>query len=105
MTDGTQMREQVGELREDFSKLRSDLGHIVQTMVEAGKAQAGETRERLEARAKEQLDALAHGLSSTRDCGRAAAKKVYGQIEEHPLTSVLSALGVGFVLGLLIGRK
>jgi ElaB/YqjD/DUF883 family membrane-anchored ribosome-binding protein len=99
------VQQQMGELREDLLKLRSDLGGVLQSVMDATKAEAGEARERMEAKAREQLDQFAAAVSGARDQGRVMADRLCGQIETHPVGSVLGALGVGLLLGMLMSRK
>ena len=100
-----EMHGQMSELKDDFAKLRGDLSGIVRTLMDATKAEAGEARDRLEAKAHEQIDALARGLNRGKETGRHCAHVVCEQIEENPMASVLTALGVGFLIGILIHRK
>lgn len=100
-----EIHEQMGDLREDFHRLRSDLNSILHTMMDATRSEAGEAKEKLEAKAREQLDQLAHAVSGARDQGREMAGKLCNQIETHPMASVLSALGAGFLIGILASRK
>lgn len=100
-----EIQQHMGDLKDDFSKLRADLADVVRTMMDAGKAEAGEARERLEAKARAQVDALAESMNATRNRGRMVAEKVTHQIEENPMKSVLIALGFGFVVGMLTSRR
>lgn len=55
-----EIHEQMGDLREDFHRLRSDLNSILHTMMDATRSEAGEAKEKLEAKAREQLDRSKH---------------------------------------------
>src|SRR4051812_40224059 len=99
------LQQQMGELREDLLKLRSDLGGVLSSVMDATKAEAGEAKDRMEAKAREQLDQFAAAMTGARDQGRIMADRLCGQIETHPMGSVLGALGAGFVIGMLMGRK
>ena len=45
---------------------------------------------------------VAHTVKET---GSAALEEVEHQVRERPMTSVLTALGVGFVVGMLLSRR
>lgn len=99
------LHDQMGDLKEDFHRLRTDLNNILRTMMEATRSEAGEAKEHLEAKAREQLDQLASAVSGARAQGREMAGKLCNHIEEHPMGSILSALGAGFLIGVLASRK
>jgi ElaB/YqjD/DUF883 family membrane-anchored ribosome-binding protein len=99
------IQQHVGDLKDDLSKLRNDLVDIVRTMMEAGKVEAGEARERLEAKARAQLDMLTQTMSTTRDRGQVLAEKMTRQIEDNPVKSVIIALGLGLAVGLFVSRR
>lgn len=101
----SELHEQMGDLREDFHRLRSDLNGILRTMMDATRSEAGEAKDKLEAKAREQLDHLASAVSGARAQGREMAGKLCDQIETHPMASVLSALGAGFLIGILASRR
>ena len=99
------IQEQVRDLKEDLNKLRADLGGVLRSVMDATRAEAGEARERLETRAREQLDQFGAMLGDARDRGRQMAGSICNQIEHHPLASILGSLGAGFLIGFLAGRK
>ena len=53
-----EIHTEINELKDDLAKLRTDLGGIVHTLLEAGKAEAGEAKQTLQEKAREQIDAL-----------------------------------------------
>lgn len=99
------IQAQMNELKEDLAKLRGDLGMVLRTMMEATKSEAGEARDRLESKAREQLDNFSSALDSARAQGRVMADRFYDQIEAHPMQSILGALGAGFLIGFMAGKK
>lgn len=99
------VQQQMSDLKEDLLKLRGDLGGVLRTMMEATKSEAGEARERLETKAREQLDQIAAAMTGAREQGRVMAGRLCDQIETHPMASVLSAMGAGFIIGMLLNRK
>lgn len=99
------LHQHMGNLKDDLARLRSDLADVARTMMDAGKETSAEAKAKLEAKAREQIDQLARAMSTTRERGRLAAGKLCDQIEERPMASVLTALGVGFLVGLIINNR
>ena len=100
-----ELQQHVDDLKDDIVRLRTDLVDVVRTMMEAGKAEAGEVREKLEAKARAQLDMLVETMAATRQRGQAAADMMCQKIERNPMTSVMIAGGIGFLLGIVLRRR
>ena len=82
------------ELKQDLATLRADLGNLLTAVkdlgVEQGRVAYGqlrETGERARVKARETQESIEH------------------YVEARPLTSVLIALGTGFVLGSLLSNR
>ena len=55
---------------------------------------------------KKDLKTLQKDLQSAiKSGGKATLQSVESKIEDHPIASVVTVFGVGFVLGWLMGRK
>lgn len=93
------------ELSEQIATLRADLGAITETLknagVHSGEAALANAKQRaadLQARGQ---DGLRHAHSSAEEMGHQAAQAVRNQ----PAAAVGLAVGVGFLLGFMSGRK
>lgn len=93
-------------------KLIADLRVVIADAEELLKAtanQAGEKVDELRARVRENLAnarlKLADAEAAVIDKTRAAARATDDYVHDHPWKSVGVAAGVGFVIGLLIGRR
>lgn len=80
-------------LREEVSKLRTDITDIAETLRKLSHDAVADGRDRLRDAAKQQTDKARESLSG-----------VESEIEQRPLTSVAAAFGIGFVLGKLLDR-
>lgn len=100
-----EVQQQMTELKEDLSKLRSDMSDIMHTMMDVTRSEAGEAKDRLAAKAREQIDQMTEAMAATRERGRMMCRRVGEQIEQNPMSSVVTALGIGFMLGALMNRK
>ena len=96
-------------LKSDVLKLTNDLKEVLHTVGAQGKEKLIENKKKLESalktlkgEAKEKFD---EAYESFREHGKEAVEVSRKKIEEKPLTAVVTALGVGVVLGILIGRR
>ncbi len=92
-TRSNDVQSELAELKDDFAKLRGDLGDLTKAIIDAGK-QTG-------AAAAEQLH---DKVEDVKQRGREKFDKVEHQIEDNPWTSVGVALSVGLIVGFLLRR-
>lgn len=91
----TQTQDDLEKLRAEMAQLRADLGRIgqtLQTLVKDGGADAvGKAKETAE---------------KFRDEIAGKTQRIAQEIEQRPLTSAVTAFGLGFLLGLVLhGRR
>lgn len=86
------------QTQKDFDAIRKDLETLRADMDALTKSQADDRVERARA-------GLHEAGESVRRNARQLRESVGGQVEERPLTALLSAFGIGMVLGTLVGRK
>lgn len=89
----------------EFQALVADTEKLLQTSTELAGEEADRLRDQLRSglhRARERIDA-AH--ESVREHGKAAVDATEDYVGEHPWQAVGLAAGVGFLLGLLVGRR
>jgi ElaB/YqjD/DUF883 family membrane-anchored ribosome-binding protein len=96
-------------LKGDVAKLANDLKDVLHAVGTQGKEKLEESKKRLESaiktlrgEAKEKFD---EAYESLHEHGKEAVELSRKKIEERPLTAVFTALGVGVLLGILIGRR
>ena len=69
-------------------------------------SETGTLRERLGDRTQEVKEKLRQGLGQTREQSRKAMETVGQRVEEKPLMTLLVALGLGFLFGMMLsGRR
>ena len=92
------------ELEAELSKLRDDVASLAGTVRDIASDEVHATvdaiRDRLDKAAGEARKAARRAKAGAHD----AADALEGAIEEHPFTSILVALGLGFVIGALLRR-
>lgn len=86
--------EEFQKLRADMDQIRSDLAALTTALQEAGVAKGRET-----------LDRAKRSTASLKEEAEALRARADREIEERPLTSVLTSFGIGFLVGLLMERR
>lgn len=84
----------VDKLKEDLASLRSDVRQLADSLksTSASHLRSG-------------ADSARASADRFRGQAREAARSAESEIEAHPLTSVFTAFGIGFVLGKLLDRR
>jgi ElaB/YqjD/DUF883 family membrane-anchored ribosome-binding protein len=88
----------VDTLKEDISKLKDDLASIAETLLEKGKAETEDAKDRLGER-------LGEASQSAREKSKETVASLEDQIREKPLMSLLIAFVIGLFLGKLFDRR
>lgn len=99
------IQEEVQVLKDDVSKLRNDVSDLVGLLKDLGLQKVDETRDSVEEELQEQREKLRLALGRARERGRSAVDDVEQQVTEHPLGTLLTAFGVGYVIAKLSGGK
>ncbi|HSC82375.1 MAG TPA: YqjD family protein [Pseudomonas sp.] len=93
------------DLLTDFKTLVSDTERLLQHTAELAGDQAGELRQQLQDNLRRARETL-HGVEeSLLERGRATVAGTEDYVREHPWQSLGVSAGVGFLLGLLAGRR
>ena len=86
------------QLKQEARHARNGVMHTVQKMgneaVDALRDGYGELR-----------DTASNYISQGRDRAESLERSVEKQIKQHPLTSVMAGIGIGFVAGILFSRR
>lgn len=88
------LNQEMDELKGDLNSLREDISSLVDAMREEG-AERGRSAYRRAQRYKEEARERIDG----------AQERLGQEIEERPMTSILTAFGVGFTVGMLLDRR
>jgi ElaB/YqjD/DUF883 family membrane-anchored ribosome-binding protein len=91
-------------LREDFDRLRRDVGELADSLKQAGREQAAATKQH----SRETLDGARDRLRDSAQAATERGREYYEQVEhrvgDHPWSSLVTAFGVGFILAKLLDR-
>ena len=97
------VHDELQNLKDDVTKLRTDVSELVGLLKDLGAekidAARGNVAEELQARREQLREAM--GKAKAR--GKKAADDIESQISEHPLSSLLAAFGLGFIIAKLSG--
>lgn len=105
MAQTTDVQREIESLKEDLKSLRSDLSDLSKAggRVAGGSMQAA--RDSLRKEADQLVERLRQTASTVQEEGKQVAGRVREEVAERPGTSLLTAFGVGALVGWLFGRK
>ncbi len=99
------VQEEMQVLKDDVAKLRSDIAGLVDLFKELGLQKVNEARDTIEGELDEQREKLRAMFNSARERGKGTVDDLEQHVTEHPLGSVLTAFGIGYILARLLGGK
>jgi ElaB/YqjD/DUF883 family membrane-anchored ribosome-binding protein len=99
------VQEELQILKDDVAKLRVDISDLVTALRQLGVQKIDEARGTLEEELEEQREKLRAGFNRARERGRGAADEFEQHVTEHPVGSLLTAFGIGYILAKLSGDR
>lgn len=91
-------------VKQDLAQLKDDLGSLVSALAESAKSKAKDTGTAVRNKAEEGRDAIAELAERLRAESGNAADSIRDRVAHNPLTSLLAATGVGYLLAKVIDR-
>jgi len=104
MAEDSSLRDEVDALKSDLANLRSDISELTGALRDLGYAKAGEWRSSFEEEVDERREDLRRAMNAARERGRKAEGDFERQVGEHPWSSLLAALGIGFIVAKVMDR-
>lgn len=99
------LQQELDGLKANFNQLKKDWDDMAST----GGSMAGDvlaaTKKKFEEEAQKLMDNLQKAAESVQDHGKKMYDQVERQVEEKPVASLMTTLGIGFIIGWLIGKK
>ncbi|MFO7582976.1 YqjD family protein [Guyparkeria sp.] len=99
---------EVEALKKDLAQLRGDVTELLKAVKEQGERsvrdKAHTAREEVRGVFDDGMDALHHGYEQVRARGEARVDEAEELVGRHPLTSVVAAFGIGFVIAKLMDQ-
>jgi ElaB/YqjD/DUF883 family membrane-anchored ribosome-binding protein len=103
MAANEDLHTEINKLKDDITKLRGDVGDLLQVLREAGIDKFAQSRESFD----EELQKGREKVRATMDKARVSGEKALDDLEEgvseHPLSSLLMAFGLGFIVAKVLG--
>jgi len=93
------------KLVDDFKALAADTEELLRATASQTGERASVARTRVEERLREAKEAVDELREDVIESSRAAAEAAERTVREHPWESVAVAAGIGFLLGMLSGRR
>lgn len=102
---GKDPNAEIDAIKADIANLREDMSELIQSLKERGKDKTDEVKDKARAQLDESIERLAEAYQAVKGQGTDFAEQTNKQIEQNPVMSVLTALGVGVLVGSLLSRK
>jgi ElaB/YqjD/DUF883 family membrane-anchored ribosome-binding protein len=99
------LQKDLDAIKEDMTQLRSDLRELTQRLVEMGKDEVSNARNRVRSRARSLGQELRETLNDTGERGLKTVESVEQLMVERPVVSLLAAFGLGLIVGKLLDRR
>lgn len=98
--------EELEAVKADLAQLRGDVGDLVKAVREQNEQRvrdrASQARDEVTSAFEEGMDTLNRGYRRVRDHGEQRVEEAEQVVGNHPLTSVVAAFGIGFVIAKLL---
>lgn len=95
----------LGTLKEDIARLREDLASVKSTLATLGKRSAAQAKAAGSAKVDELQDEIERIMDDLQLRGRDTLAGVEKTVHERPLTSLLAAFGLGFLISRFLDRR
>lgn len=107
MATETNLQEELETLKADVAKLRSDVGDLLDILKSLGAEKVNNAKDALDDELEKRRQEIRDALAGARARGERTAHAVEGEIAEHPLSSIMAAFGIGFLIAKLldVGRR
>jgi ElaB/YqjD/DUF883 family membrane-anchored ribosome-binding protein len=105
MPDGDEIKTEVETLKQDIGRLREDLADLLKAVRDEGGRRVGETKQRLREEAMNRIDDFKEVLDNARQFGQKACREAQKKIEQRPIATLLTAFGIGVIVGRLMLRR
>ena len=99
------VQDEIQTLKDDISKLRSDVTDLVGMLKDLGLQKVHKTRENIEGELHEQREKLRAEFNRAKARGSDAVDEFEQQVGLHPLGSLLTAFGIGYIIARLSGGR
>lgn len=96
--------ENIGEIRDELKALRDDLAALGQSVRDLGVQQANSVAGSVRDAVGQATESLRMSAGEARRQGEAVATEIEAAITRNPLTAILVAMGLGYIVGMISRR-
>lgn len=105
MTD-KEVQTELKELKADLSNLRSDMASLMEALKKSGISKAEKLKDSVQDEIHHRREELRRLVKEAQASGKSvmsdAVEEIGGKVEQHPMSSILAAFGVGFMIAKLM---
>lgn len=105
MAQTNDVQREIDSLKADLKSLRDDISELSKTSGKVAGDSVQAARDALREEADKLIDRMKQTASSAREEGEQVAGQIRDEVAEKPLPSLLTAFGVGTLVGWLVARK
>lgn len=99
------LKSEIETLKEDASKLVSDMSSLSKTIGSVGKEKSGEMADEISKRAEIDLNTIKKRMHELEERGKEYSATVDAHVKQNPYLYILGFLGLGLLLGKLTTPK
>ena len=96
------IRKEMDALKADIAQLREDIAGLTKAVKHVASEKVAGTKERAEEGIRGTWDDLEQRFEDFLSQGEATFNKAENKVGEHPVSSVLTAFGIGFIIAKLL---
>ena len=93
------------ELRNNLRDVAMDIEELLKATAGQGGERISAARERIEIALKEAQAAMGNAGNELTECAKQVAGDAEDYVHDHPWTTIGIAAGIGFLIGILAGRR
>lgn len=95
---------ELGNLKTDIAEMKEHVGALARVVKDVVKAEGSEARARFESQAQEILERMSRMVEEAKLQSRLAYEKMEATVQERPMASVFTSLGIGVAIGFITSK-
>jgi ElaB/YqjD/DUF883 family membrane-anchored ribosome-binding protein len=99
------LQKDLDAVKDDLAKLRSDIADLTQKLIDTGKNEVSSARNRVRTEARNLGRELRATLNESGEQGLKTVESVEQLLTDRPLVSLLTAFGLGLLVGKFLLRR
>lgn len=104
MADG-ELRKELDTLKTEFSKLQADTADLLNELKQVASKKVKNARSKIKENVEDSEEEIINRFEDARIKGRELIENVEGHVSDHPVSSLVAAFGVGFVVAKLLRNR